>query len=108
MARNSDEYDCPQFWHLCTPGKSQCLIFRNKSDYVAGMNLVALSANKFSETVEIYAFELMSNHFHFLIKAHLVHKADQRRGLCAGIDRFLHIRVTHCVEIPHLVHKAYL
>ena len=70
MARNSNEYDCPQFWHLCTPGKSQCLIFRNKSDYVAGMNLVALSANKFSETVEIYAFELMSNHFHFLIKAH--------------------------------------
>ena len=69
MARNNNDSESAQFWHLCTPGKLQCLIFRNKSDYTTGMNLIALSANKFSESVEIYAFELMSNHLHFLIKA---------------------------------------
>ena len=26
--------------------------------------------------------------------------------ICAAPDYFLHIRVTHCAEIPHLVHKA--
>ena len=58
-----------QFWHLCTPGKSQCLLFRELSDYVQGMNMVALSAYKYSSSVWIYAFELMSNHFHFVIQA---------------------------------------
>ena len=58
-----------QFWHLCTPGKLQSLLFRERSDYIEGKNMVALSACKFSQSVGIYVFELMSNHFHFVIEA---------------------------------------
>ena len=38
---------------------------------------------------------------------YLVHKANLRRVLYAGIGGLLHTESSHCAEIPHLVHKAY-
>ena len=55
------------FWHLCTPGKLSGEIFMERKDYVFGMNLVALVAAEYRERVEIYTFQLMSNHLHFAI-----------------------------------------
>ena len=60
-------YELGPVWHLCTPGTHQCAIFRSREDYVFGMNLVALTASSFRDEVKILTFELMSNHFHFVL-----------------------------------------
>ena len=56
-----------KFWHLCTPGQLSGEIFRERKDFVFGMNLVALLAAIHMEWVGIYTFELMHNHFHFVM-----------------------------------------
>lgn len=53
-------------WHLYTPGESTDLLFTNQDDFVAGMNMVALSALDHSE-VKKFTFELMNNHIHSVI-----------------------------------------
>ena len=78
-----------QFWHLCTPGKYQSILFRNQADYIQGMNLVALSACKFDKSVGIYAFELMSNHFHFVLEARKEDADAFYQDFYARLRRFL-------------------
>lgn len=58
-------------WHLCTPGESSGIIFRNEEDYIYGMNMVGICAAKFWDKVGIYTFQLMSNHMHFVIEGEL-------------------------------------
>lgn len=53
-------------WHLYTPGKESDNIYRDKEDFVLGMNLTAFFAGKYPE-VTIYTFQLMNNHHHYLI-----------------------------------------
>ncbi len=53
-------------WHVCTPGKQQPVIFRNKEDYAFAMTLVAMCAFD-SPDVQVITFELMSNHVHFVL-----------------------------------------
>ena len=91
MANRTNENLTPkaQFWHLCTPGYSQCLLFRDKHDYREGMNMVALSACKFSKKVGIYAFELMSNHLHFVIESSKEDAMDFYHDFYARLRRFL-------------------
>lgn len=54
-------------WHLCTPGEFVGIIFREREDYVFGMNLVALCAAEFSAKIKILTFQIMSNHLHFVL-----------------------------------------
>ena len=56
-----------KLWHLCTPGELSGAIFRKNTDYVFGMNMVALLAAVFKERIKIYTFQIMSNHFHFVL-----------------------------------------
>lgn len=62
-----DFYELGRVWHLCTPGEHQCAIFRTRDDYVYGMNLVALAASNFCDKIKILTFQIMSNHFHFVL-----------------------------------------
>ncbi len=54
-------------WHLFTQGDLSGIIFREREDYVFGMNLVALCAGRFLGSVRLYTFQIMSNHFHFVL-----------------------------------------
>ena len=54
-----------KFFHVCTKGLEDDIIFRNDSDFIAGMNFVPISL--LGLQIRILAFTLMSNHFHFLI-----------------------------------------
>lgn len=54
-----------KFFHVYTRGLEDDVIFRDRGDYVAGMNYVPVSI-KLSE-VHALAFVLMSNHFHFIL-----------------------------------------
>ena len=78
-----------QFWHLCTPGKYQSILFREQSDYIQGMNMVALSACKFAKSVGIYVFELMSNHFHFVLEARKEDAEEFYQDFFSRLRRFL-------------------
>lgn len=58
-----DKHECT--YHLCTP-ENHPLIFRNKDEFITGMNLVGIAARSHHE-VSILTFELMSNHMHQII-----------------------------------------
>jgi REP element-mobilizing transposase RayT len=54
------------FWHMYTPGNLTSVLFVDKEDFKFAMNLVAQVAAKNPE-IRIYTFEVMNNHFHFIL-----------------------------------------
>lgn len=54
------------YYHLCTDGLKDALIFNNESQYSYGMILMGLITLRFNLT--LYAFELMPNHIHLILK----------------------------------------
>lgn len=54
------------FWHMYTPGNLTSVLFVDKEDFKFAMNLVAVAAAKIPE-VRLYTFEVMNNHFHFIL-----------------------------------------
>ena len=55
-----------RFFHLCTPGDNQQVIFSSKDDYEAAMLLFAVSLSE-SPGVRVITFEWMSNHLHSIM-----------------------------------------
>ena len=53
------------YFHVCSEGLNKNLIFRNRREFVIGMNYVAICRHKCK--VKILCFCLMSNHFHFVL-----------------------------------------
>ena len=60
--------DGEPYWHAYTSGKDTPLLFSLEEDFVFVMNVIAQSAALFPE-VRIIAFEVMNNHFHFVVSA---------------------------------------
>lgn len=54
------------FWLASTPGKETPILFVKEDDYIFAMNVVAQASALFPD-VKIYAFEVMNNHFHFVL-----------------------------------------
>lgn len=54
-----------KYFHVSSHGLEKGDIFRNRTDYIQGMNDIAICALNFD--IIILAFCLMSNHFHFII-----------------------------------------
>ena len=52
------------FWHLCTPGTSQEIIFHSDEDFNYGITSAAMSVDS---TVRIIASAVMSNHIHDIL-----------------------------------------
>ena len=65
---NFEYDDLGPIWLLCTPGEFVGVIFRDRDDYIFGMNLVALCAANFTPQLKILTFQIMSNHLHFVIE----------------------------------------
>ncbi len=58
------------FWHLCTPGDGQEMIFKIAEDFKFGITSMAMSlveAGSAGWDVKLYAFALMSNHVHVMV-----------------------------------------
>ena len=55
------------YWHLCTPGQLTEILCENDDDYKFYMNLTAVCSAQFE--IGIITFQVMSNHFHFLLEA---------------------------------------
>ena len=54
------------YWHVYTSGKEMSILFADIKDFQFAMNVIAQAAWK-HPTLKIIAFEVMSNHFHFVI-----------------------------------------
>ena len=52
------------FWHLCTPGTNQEIMFISSEDYGFGVTSAAISL---PDTVSAYALAVMSNHLHDIL-----------------------------------------
>ena len=61
------------FWHLCTPGTAQEILFSKPEDYRFGVTSAALALD---DTVAVYAIAVMSNHLHDVLSG--------RRDDCLG------------------------
>lgn len=53
------------YYHLCTDGWKEGVLFNNDHQYVAGVTSIALMKLKYN--VEIYAYVLMPNHVHIIL-----------------------------------------
>lgn len=54
------------FWHMYTPGCLTSILFTDTEDFIFGMNLVPQVLIKIPG-IEIYTFEIMNNHLHFIL-----------------------------------------
>ena len=55
------------YYHICTDGRPDVLLFHTQEQFAYGMTTVALAAFKFK--VKIYIFELLPNHLHIMVSA---------------------------------------
>lgn len=86
LCRSAFEAQGP-FWHLYTDGNLSGVIFREHRDYVLGMNMVAYCANLYAGRVRIYTFQIMSNHFHFVVAGEEGDVADFFESLKGRLKR---------------------
>lgn len=56
----------PSYWHLFTDGRNSEIIFRDQSEMITGMNILAISCVHYSD-VKVFTFELMNNHLHMIL-----------------------------------------
>ncbi len=54
------------YWHAYTSGKEMSILFADINDFKFAMNVIAQASRKYPK-LKIIAFEVMSNHFHFVI-----------------------------------------
>lgn len=54
-----------EYYHVCSDGLDKRMIFRNRKEFIMGMNYVALCHLK--HQIQILCFCLMGNHFHFIL-----------------------------------------
>lgn len=58
------------FYHLCTEPLEDGLIFEDDEERKVAINLIATTAKEFH--IDILAYALMSNHFHFIVQGELM------------------------------------
>lgn len=100
-------FEAEQFWHLCTPGDSSGILFRTNEDYVYGMNMVGVTAGKFMDKVDIFTFQLMSNHFHFVLRGSKENVTDFYNDLILRLRRYL-LKQHRIFDIKNITFSVYL
>lgn len=60
-------YELGPVWHLCSSGVHQCTIFRTAEEFAYGINLAAYATASFNSEIKMLTFEVMSNHYHFVM-----------------------------------------
>ena len=94
------------YYHLSTKPLENGLIFQDEEERRIAMNWIAILSKEFH--IEILAFALMSNHFHFIIRGELVDGLEffrrlkkklsvffSRRGGPGSWTQWMWIRIRH-------------
>ena len=91
------------FYHLCTKPLENGLIFECEEERKVAINLIALLAKE--THVDILAFAIMSNHFHFIIQGELVDGIEFFRRLKKRLSNYLarkgRVGVMDLVDVDH-------
>ncbi len=77
-----------EFYHVCSDGLEKRMIFRNREEFIIGMNYIAICYLKYD--IEILCFCLMGNHFHFILSGgyHECRKfGEEFKRMCAMVMR---------------------
>lgn len=82
-----------QCYHVCS-AENHNIMFRSEAEYREAMNIVAFVSFMFAD-VAVYTFQIMSNHFHFVMAG------DKRR-----IEEFMHMLVVKLCAAPALIHSV--
>ena len=53
------------YWHMCTDGSCQSIIFTSAEEMKVALNMIAITATAFPD-IRIYTFEWMNNHLHVI------------------------------------------
>ena len=83
------------FYHLSTKPLENGIIFQDDVERKVAINLIALLAKE--THIDILAFAIMSNHFHFIIKGELVDGIEFFRRLKKRLSNFFARRGRSCV-----------
>ena len=78
--------ECGPYYHLSTKPLENGLIFQDEEERRIAMNWIAILSKEFH--IEILAFALMSNHFHFIIRGELVDGLEFFRRLKKQLSVF--------------------
>lgn len=73
-----------EYYHISSSGLEKNSIFRNRAEFISGMNDIAICAAKFE--ISILCFCLMSNHFHFVVSGNQEECrtfAEEYKRMCA-------------------------
>ena len=103
---NYVSFDEEKFWHLCTPGDSSGILFRIKEDFIYGMNMVGVTAAKFMDEVEIFTFQLMSNHLHFVLRGSKENVISFYNDLIQRLRRYL-LKQNRLFDIKNITFNVY-
>ena len=68
--RNSDG-----FWHICTQGEDQCVIFCDDDSYRYAITAMGITATEHAD-VGILAYAIMSNHVHMILEGSREHAEE--------------------------------
>lgn len=77
-----------EFYHVCSEGLERRMIFRNREEFVFGMNQVAILCQK--HMVTVLCFCLMGNHFHFILSGpyqECLRFGSEYKRMCAMLMR---------------------
>lgn len=55
------------YYHICTEGSKENVLFREEDDYISAMNYIAITC--IEHKMNLLAFCVMSNHFHFIVRS---------------------------------------
>ena len=91
------------FFHLCTPGDNQQVIFSTTEDYEAAMVMIATCLSD-CKGVRVITFELMSNHVHFILLGTLSSIEEFFTLFRARLQKHLK-RVNSCVSLKQFIPK---
>ena len=101
------EYEFRQkgpFWHLCTPGTNQEIIFLDEDDYKYGVTSAALSLDG---SVNLFATAVMSNHLHDILSgseaaclAYFERRKEYLRRYCNAKGRRVDFSRFNCSLLP--------
>lgn len=58
---------CGDVYHMYTSGRDTPILFTTCDDMIFVMNVIAYAAHIYKDTIRIVAFEVMDNHFHFVV-----------------------------------------
>ena len=85
------------FFHMYTDGNLSQTLFCNQEDFIVIMNLIG-SCSCFFDKIDIYTYEIMNNHLHFIVGGDKTEAEQYFYMLKSRLQRY-YIRSGRCIDL---------